>query len=105
MSAGLMRFALANSCTSETVGLRFISITRFCSSDSAICFGLTNPLGIDVFMRNSRTGPGISEVAAGYGVSAFRFIAFVAPGRLGACFAGAFFFVAMLDLFENDFKK
>jgi hypothetical protein len=100
-----MRFALANSCSSETVGLKFVSATRFRSPDNTIGFELTYPLGIDVFLRNSPTGFGISKVAAGLVVSAFRFVAFATPGRLGVCFAGAFFFVTLLDLFENDFKK
>ena len=86
--AGLMRFTLASSCSSGTVGLKLSSFRRFRRSSSASCLELTNPLGIDVCLRNSCNCAGILEVDAGMSATA-------AGARVTALFAGTFFFVAI----------
>jgi hypothetical protein len=93
MSAGLMRFTAANSCSSGTVGLILLSVTRFRSSVSEISLAFTNPLEIDVALRNARTGSGISEVAAGISGFSSCLGAFVATVFLD--FAEAFFLVTI----------
>jgi hypothetical protein len=75
------------------VGLILLSVTRFRSSVSEISLAFTNPLEIDVALRNARTGSGISEVAAGISGFSSCLGAFVATVFLD--FAEAFFLVTI----------
>ena len=83
-----MRFTLASSLSTDTVGLTFSSFRRFRKSTSDSCLELTNPLGTDVCLMNSCSCGGIVEAEAGMSAT-------VAGARVTAFFAGTFLFGAI----------